>query len=85
MGLVRAIHKLTRTFGFAKFEFVEFELFNFEVGSSIGFELKWIKPNLNYWATRENLTGLNEINRVARPSNTAHVRGPPDEVGPACL
>jgi hypothetical protein len=28
VGLVRAIHKLSRTFGFAKFEFVEFELFN---------------------------------------------------------
>ena len=27
VGLVRAIHKLSRTFGFAKFEFVEFELF----------------------------------------------------------
>ena len=28
VGLVRAIHKLSRTFGFAKFEFVEIELFN---------------------------------------------------------
>jgi hypothetical protein len=28
VGLVRSNHKLSRTFGFAKFEFVEFELFN---------------------------------------------------------
>jgi hypothetical protein len=40
VGLVRAKHKLSRTFGFAKFGFVEFELFKFEVGNSIGFEPK---------------------------------------------
>jgi hypothetical protein len=45
VGLVREIYKLSRTFWFAKFGFVEFELFRFEVGSSIGFETKelnWI-------------------------------------------
>jgi hypothetical protein len=80
VGLVRANHKLSRTFGFAKFEFVEFELFKFEFSISREFELTeiWF---LNYWAWREREMGYTGNNGLGRPSSVTCTRGPPDGVG----
>jgi hypothetical protein len=81
VGLVREIYKLSRTFWFAKFGFVEIELFKFEVGSSIGFELNGLNQIWKYWATRENETGYTGNNGLGRPSSVTCTRGPPDGVG----